>query len=237
VRVKAQLDGPATVGKRRGSERRQLRLNTGGLVATGDIAEVIIHDLSATGLLLETSVPLGLDESIEVELPEANRARAKVVWQSQNLFGCQFSAPLPRAALSAAQLLSSPELAIGDQSHSSKPTDDSAVKFGKAIKQWRRENGLTAARFAERFGVSRPTVWAWESGKNLPRRSMLARLSQEMGLTAQSQASSPPPPAEGMAVQPGSHGTALARAVLEAKERVAAAAGTSADKVKFILEL
>jgi transcriptional regulator with XRE-family HTH domain len=236
VRVEAQFDRSATVGKRRGAKRRQLRLNTEGLVGTGGIAEVIIHDLSATGLLLETSVPLAVDESIEVELPEANRARAKVVWQSQNLFGCQFSAPLPRAVLSAAQLLSSPKLAIGDQSHSDEPADDAAANFGKAIKQWRRENGLTAARFAERFGVSRPTVWAWESGKSLPRQSMLARLSKEMGLTAPNRATAPPTPPENIALQPSAHDTALARAVLEAKERVAAAAGTSADKVKLILE-
>jgi transcriptional regulator with XRE-family HTH domain len=237
VRVEAQFDGPATVGKRRGAKRRQLRLTTEGLVAAGGIGEVIVHDLSATGLLLETSVPLAVDESIEVELPEANRAKAKVIWQSQNLFGCQFSAPLPRAALSAAQLLSSPELAIGDQPRSSEPSEVTPAKFGMAIKQWRRDNGLTAARFAERLGVSRPTVWAWESGKNLPRPSMLARLSKEMGLTVPNQASSPPTPAENIAPQPESPDTALARAVLEAKQRVAAVAGTSADKVKLILEL
>jgi transcriptional regulator with XRE-family HTH domain len=237
VRVKALFDAPPAPGKRRGAKRRHLRLATEGLTASGGNAAVIIHDLSTTGMLLETSVPLAVDEHIEVELPEAKLVRARVVWKSRNLFGCQFSVPVPRAALSAAQLLSGPAVVIGDEPRAgTKSDEETATKFGMAIRQWRREHGLTAAQFAQRFGVSRPTVWAWETGKNLPRQSMLARLSREMGLAAQDVEVSPPLPSPAVAPQAEAGDTALARTVFEAKERVAAAAGTSVDKVMLIVE-
>lgn len=88
---------------RRRSARRSLRL--GG---AGDGEPVKILDLSLTGVLLETSVPMLVGALIEVELPHAGRTEAEVVWSSGEYYGCQFKLPISPAALSAALLQSSP---------------------------------------------------------------------------------------------------------------------------------
>ena len=86
---------------RRASPRRRLRL---GSTLTGAGHEVVIHDLSSTGVLLQTSAKLGASDSFEIELPEVGATHAYVVWTSSDFFGCEFARPIPRAALSAAQL-------------------------------------------------------------------------------------------------------------------------------------
>lgn len=86
---------------RRRSPRRSLRLGSDG----GEDV-VTIHDLSLTGALLETSVPMLVGAIIEVELPQAGRIEAEIVWSSGEYYGCQFALPISPAALSAAQLKS-----------------------------------------------------------------------------------------------------------------------------------
>lgn len=86
---------------RRRSPRRSLRFGAGG-----GSEEVTIHDLSLTGALLETSVPMLVGAMIEVELPHAGRVEAEIVWSSGEFYGCQFGLPISPAALSAARLLS-----------------------------------------------------------------------------------------------------------------------------------
>ena len=86
---------------RRVSPRRRLKL---GSTLTGAGHEVVIHDLSSTGVLLQTSAKLEAFDSLEIELPEVGATHAYVVWTSGDFFGCEFARPIPRAALSAAQL-------------------------------------------------------------------------------------------------------------------------------------
>jgi hypothetical protein len=86
---------------RRASPRRRLRLGS-TLSEVGH--EVVIHDLSSTGVLLQTSAELGAFDNFEIELPEVGATHAYVVWTSSDFFGCEFARPIPRSALSAAQL-------------------------------------------------------------------------------------------------------------------------------------
>ena len=86
---------------RRGSSRLKLSLDS-SLAGSG--VDVVIHDLSADGMLVETSASLRRGARLEVELPEAGATVAKVVWNSGDYFGCQFDKPIPKAALSAALL-------------------------------------------------------------------------------------------------------------------------------------
>jgi hypothetical protein len=69
---------------------------------------VTIHDLSLTGALLETSVPMLVGAIFEVELPYAGSVEATVIWNSGEFYGCQFELPISPAALSAALLQSPP---------------------------------------------------------------------------------------------------------------------------------
>ncbi len=84
---------------RRRTVRRALRLGTG---AGGD--EVIIHDLSLTGALLETAAPMLVGASFEVDLPRVGPVEASVIWNSGEYYGCQFALPITPATLSAALL-------------------------------------------------------------------------------------------------------------------------------------
>lgn len=84
---------------RRRTVRRALRLGIGG----GDDC-VTIHDLSLTGALLETSVPMLVGATFEVDLPRVGAVEASVIWNSGEYYGCQFALPITPATLSAALL-------------------------------------------------------------------------------------------------------------------------------------
>jgi hypothetical protein len=93
----------APEGDRRRSARRSLRLGAGSGEA------ITILDLSLTGALLETSIPMLVGAEFEVELPHAGNVKASILWNSGEFYGCQFNLPISPAALSAALLQSAPE--------------------------------------------------------------------------------------------------------------------------------
>ena len=92
--------------ERRRSARRALKLGVG---AGGD--KVTILDLSLTGALLETSVPMLVGANFEVDLPQGGRLEATIVWNSGEFYGCQFELPISPSVLSAALLQSTPATA------------------------------------------------------------------------------------------------------------------------------
>ena len=127
--VAARLETLAT-DERRSQKRRRLHLEA-ALATSGD--EVLIHDISATGVLLETDAELEAFESLQFDLPEIGATQAVVIWSSGRYFGCEFTTPISKAAISAA-LLRAPaagspvdpapaaetevlELGAGDESH------------------------------------------------------------------------------------------------------------------------
>jgi hypothetical protein len=100
---------------RRSAPRRKLSLGA-VLADTGD--EAVIHDLSTTGILIETRAGLATFEQLQLELPETGQVVATVMWNSGQYFGCEFHKPIPQAAISAA-LLQSPF----DQSSAAPPAE------------------------------------------------------------------------------------------------------------------
>lgn len=112
--ILAQLEQQSDGTNRRGSPRRRLLLEAAGPAD----AKVVIHDLSRTGLLIETSVSLSAGVSFQVQLPEAGTAQAEIVWNSGRFFGCRFKEPISNAVLSAA-LLRSPASPPGEHRTSS----------------------------------------------------------------------------------------------------------------------
>lgn len=99
----AHFEDLAVQNDRRRYVRRALKLGTG---AGGE--QVTIHDLSLTGALLETSVPMLVGAIFEVDLPDAGSVEATIVWNSGEFYGCQFELPITPAVLSAALLQSQP---------------------------------------------------------------------------------------------------------------------------------
>ena len=102
----AHFEDLAAQNDRRRYLRRALKLGTG----TGG-EQVTIHDLSLTGALLETSVPMLVGAIFEIELPQAGGVEATIVWNSGEFYGCQFELPITPAVLSAALLQSQPRVA------------------------------------------------------------------------------------------------------------------------------
>lgn len=90
----------------RRSNRRTLRLEVAGTAGSDSAAAMVIHDLSQTGLLIETDEMLAVGQKLRVELPEVGEFPAEAVWSSGRFVGCKFDEILPQAAISAALLRS-----------------------------------------------------------------------------------------------------------------------------------
>lgn len=215
--IAAQL---APADERGGGARRMLRLETRGLTAAG-AAPVRVHNVSATGLLIETGAPLARGEALAVELPHAGLIAADVIWSSGAFHGCQFAAPIDPATLSAIALRSD-----------SPPSDDEAQGqlplrdgFGQHLQRLRRQRGLTLSQVAEQLAVSKPTVWAWEHDRSRPVDSRIEALASALGvgreeLVAGAAASDP-----------------VSEAVSTARARIAEAAGTAPERIRILIEL
>lgn len=241
--VAAQLDiiSNAAKGKgRRGTDRRELKLLARGAPSSGDATDVVVRNLSSTGLLIETAAELRVDDKLEVDLPETPRSAARVVWAGKDLFGCAFDRPLPRSALSAARLRSEPETvpAHFDGESALDESGMTAEQWGRSLQKIRKAKGYTLVEFARLMNVSRPTVWSWEAGKSSPRAAKKRRIQEILGAEF-SDAEDRVKPADSadQASQPPVVTGDLRTVVEEAKKRVASVAGVSPDKVKLIIEV
>ena len=111
-------------GNRRATPRRQLSL---GSVLSGTGDEAVIHDISESGLLVETDADLATFEQLHLDLPIAGRVVATVMWNSGKYFGCEFLKPIPRGAISAALLKSSHLRAWPSIVEAEEPDEDAAT--------------------------------------------------------------------------------------------------------------
>ena len=168
----AQFEDKAEA-EQRDEPRRTLRLAVEGRLPQGREAAVTVHNISATGMLIETESPLAEGDTFAVDLPEAGERSARVVWANDPMYGCRLAAPLDTAALSAAELR-------GDAIET--PIADRPEDFGARIHRLRIERGLSLADIAAKLGVSKPTVWAWEHGKARPVEKRLAALAAALGV-------------------------------------------------------
>ena len=94
--------------ERRRAARRALRLGVGPKDTESGVERVTIIDLSLTGALLETSIPMLNGAIFELELPEAGLIEAEIVWSSGEYYGAQFTLPIAPSVLSAALLKAEP---------------------------------------------------------------------------------------------------------------------------------
>lgn len=89
----------------RGADRRGLRLHAPGSYGANAI-DVLIHNLSLTGFMVESTSDLAVGESITIDLPEAGTTAATVMWKDGAMHGCEFERPVSLGAVSAAMLRS-----------------------------------------------------------------------------------------------------------------------------------
>ena len=103
VALLAQIRTDAPIVDERSAARRTLRLEV-ATSSSQDATEALIHNLSESGLLLETSAELQVGEALQVELPHAGTTTAVVVWTRGGFAGCEFAKRVSKAAVSAALL-------------------------------------------------------------------------------------------------------------------------------------
>lgn len=208
--------------------RRTLFLETQGAVrGHGDVA-VMVHNISATGMLLESDIALEQGEAIAVDLPDAGMTAARVIWSSGPLFGCQFDHPLSSAALIAAELSS---MIAKERVEAFSHADDGNVavsggdeSFGLRLQRLRKARKLTQAQVAGAVGVSKPTVWAWEQGRARPVDARLDALAGVLGVDRSALLARP------------DH-RMVSELLTRSREQIAAAFGTSPENVRIMIEL
>ncbi|WP_033074306.1 helix-turn-helix domain-containing protein [Sphingopyxis sp. MWB1] len=222
------------------AERLRLNLTTEGMVEAGSTVSVLVHNLSATGMLVEMGLDLPLGQSVTISLPESSAVAATIVWRSDTLYGCRFDDPLSQAVLSAAQLrnplpsdLASPTL-IG--------ASEEREPLAARLRRLREERGLSLAGLATLAGLSKPSIWAWETGKTAPRIKSLQAVAAALGVTdeelymGRGAAESPAPFAAGDASAVGQNHL-LRELVESSKLRIASAAGVEARRVRITIDL
>jgi hypothetical protein len=94
---------------RRSGDRRALRLTVDANLSGSPDMAVRVHDLSESGILIETPEPLATGQNFEVMLPLTGPVDTVVVWNSGRYYGCEFSRSVPSAAVSAALLKAEPK--------------------------------------------------------------------------------------------------------------------------------
>jgi transcriptional regulator with XRE-family HTH domain len=219
--ILAQLDeSTATAGRPR-EPRRKLRLEAQGALPSGAAPRIVVHDISLTGLLIESPVAISIDERLSIELPQAGDTWAKVIWASGRFFGCQFDAPVSAGVLSAVQLGS---VAAEQEAPASRVEPALDATFGARLLRLRKARGLSQSQVAARLSVSKPTVWAWEQGKARPVESRIAALAEVLGV-------------ERSELMSGTGAPDVSALIARSRSQIAAAVGTQPDKVRIWVEL
>lgn len=236
--------------ERRSEARRHLLFATTVRGADGADQPVLVRDISARGLLLETEEGATLDQIIAVGLPVAGDVEAHVIWQGDKLAGCRLDHHLSQATIDAVR-------AKGEAAHAEQPEAEEDEDAGEdaplprtaartlaaRLKQLRIARELTRAELAERSGISTPSIWAWETGRTVPRLGSLETLAKGLGVpVSELQIGSAPPLADVTAPAQGEGGgdlrvARLSELVAASKAQIAALAGTTSDRVKITIEL
>lgn len=219
--ITAYLENDEPKSGKRQSIRRNLRLETQGVSAAHGATEVLVHNISMSGLLLESRLPLAPNEEISIELPHAGTTAARVIWASGELYGCEFDVALSAGALSAVELRSTVSRDISSlDKHAPVPVED----FGVRLKQLRKAKGMTQGQMAAQLGVSMPAICAWETGKARPRDARMKALANALGIPM-SELFGPDVP------------ELLDDLLARSREQIARMVGTTPDKVRILIEI
>lgn len=208
----------------RSGARKKLKLLTAATTARGGTANVLVLDISTSGILVQSDAPLEVGEAIEVQLPGTGARQAQVVWSGGNFFGCSFDRPISSATVSAALLRSEP--GAPEAPASSVDAVRSSKGFASCLASLRTERGWTIERLAELLGVSRQAVWYWETGQRLPRPGALKKVAEVFGVMERDLLAEPDMPRSGVAAT-----------VAELRKQLASRIGCEVSKIQISVEL
>lgn len=94
---------PVENDEERSAHRYRLLLRASAESVGIGAADVVVHDLSATGFLIECEQELEPRAELNLELPGATLVTGDIVWSSGNFFGGEFRTPLSPSVLAEAR--------------------------------------------------------------------------------------------------------------------------------------
>jgi hypothetical protein len=108
VSLNARIYEPSPVAEPNGRRRRwRTRTRLTAQVSQADYAHhVLVHDLSADGMLLESEWTLRPGTTVTIEIDGFDPVEARIAWANGNFYGCTLSRPLAQGQV-AAKLASS----------------------------------------------------------------------------------------------------------------------------------
>ena len=181
-------------------------------------------------MLLRTASELDNREMLTVVLPGAGKKTAQIVWNSGDLFGCRFSEALSKGDLSAVQLKAEPE---SKSNRSDKPAETNEETFGQRLKRLRMSSSYSMVSLATATGVTKPTLWKWETERVRPRQKALATLAGLLGVS-ESYLLFGIGEGEEPAVEPATGN--LAETIATSRSVIADLAGVATDKVTIDID-
>lgn len=110
--------------------------------------------------------------------------------------------------------------------------------ISQRVEGLRSRRGLTRAALAHLIGVSRPTLWAWETGRGQPRDKNIEALAEALAVSAEFLKYGVSLVGDDTAVETagGGDGNALRSYIADAKTKIATLAGVSVDQVTIRVE-
>lgn len=186
----------------------------------GSAAEVLVHNISATDIVIEGDLLLVWNDDLEVSLPYAGTVAATVVWASERLRGCKFRAPIPAATLGAAKLRD----AVAPHPEAQPDAVAGVDSFGHRLHELRVAKGLTQSQLARQLRVSEPSISHWEKDRSRPKAGRIEALAAIFGV--------PMPELLGY-----DDPETLRKLVDAAKEQIARAAGASVEKIRIMIDM
>lgn len=220
--IRAWLENNTAEGLPHREARRRVLLEGFGTRDTGDVLSITVHNISASGMLLECGDVLEAGALLRVDLPDAPETEAVIVWVSGLLHGCKFTQPLGRSTLSAALLRSAVTDDVVAPQTAKKPTLDEPL--GNRLRRLRKARGLTLADLANELGVSKPTVWAWEQGRSMPTQDRHKRIAEVLETTVSD-------------LRSGRDGDAATVVLERSRQQIAEAYNVDAEQVRIMIEL
>lgn len=104
---------------------------------------------------------------------------------------------------------------------------------GERVRRLRRAGNMTIGELADRVGVSRPTIWAWECNKSHPRSSRIPALAASLNVSEHELLVERSAPA--MLSLVVNEASKLEEEIGRSKARIACLAGTDPEKVEIAI--
>jgi transcriptional regulator with XRE-family HTH domain len=200
-------------------QAKETRMRFRGVNPLVGEAEVLVHNISELGAVLETDEPFAIGDRIDIKLPQRGATRARVAWTSGRLLGFNFDMPISPVTLDSARLRDAVAITPGGID-----TASHIESFGMRVQRLRRALGMSQRQLAKHIGVSVPAVCGWELNRAHPRSERMEALARLLGVSLADLLGDETMP---------SRSPQIARA----REAIARAVGTTPDRVNISIEL